>query len=187
MREVKSSSSRRGGQRAEPAASLPSSCQSLCFGQEGLLPEFAQEQKRFNFIQFPEDRRWRAARAALAPCALWKGNVSSCREPSGNLCWQISSCLGRGFTLFAGSFVMETCCFESGLGLCVTATFTLLPNYLFWSLCLILALFLRVDVCLQQAAFSGCSERQGVSGEFARVCVLRRFGPFLPFLMKFRA
>lgn len=81
----------------------------------------------------------------------------------------------------------EMCCFEPGLGLCLAATLALLPNYLFGSLCLILALFLTVDVCLQQAAFSGCSERQGVSGECACVCLLGRFGPFLPFLMKFRA
>lgn len=45
-----SSSSRHGGQRAEPAVPLPSSSQSLCFGRKGLLSEFAQEQKRFNFI-----------------------------------------------------------------------------------------------------------------------------------------
>ncbi|OPJ74942.1 hypothetical protein AV530_018436 [Patagioenas fasciata monilis] len=48
--------------------------------------------KRALFSQFPEDGRWHAARAALAPCLHWKGNVSSCREPSGNLRWQISSC-----------------------------------------------------------------------------------------------
>lgn len=62
------------------------------------------------------------------------------------------------------------CCVEPGFGLCGTATFALLPNYLFWSLCLFLALFLTVDICLQQAALLGCSEGQGVRGLRRRVC-----------------
>lgn len=44
------------------------------------------------------------------------------------------------FTLFAGPFLGS--CLEPGQGLCVRATFALVPNSFFWSLCLFLALFL---------------------------------------------
>lgn len=127
----------------------------------------SQEQERFHFPWFPEDRSWHTLGlpiTVLRWVRFLSGTAGTCqvlwKPPLAKSLWDGS------LTLFADPFLGS--CLDPGQGRCVRATIFLLPNSLFWSLCLFLALFLLVGVRLEQAAFAG--------GDWGRC------GSFLPFL-----
>lgn len=127
----------------------------------------SQERERFNFLWFPEDRSWHTL--GLPITVLRWGRFLSGTGGTCQVLWKppLAKSLWDGsFPFFAGPFLRS--CLDPGQGLCLRATFAWLPNSLFWSLCLFLALFPLVGVCLEQAAFAGAD--------------LGRCGSFLPFL-----
>lgn len=127
----------------------------------------SQEEERFHFLWFPEDRSWQTLR--LPSTVLRWGRFLSGTGGMYQILWKppLAKSLWDGsFPLLAGPFLGS--CLDPGQGLCVRATFALLPNPSFQLLCLFLALFLWVGVCLEQAAFAGGG--------------LGRCGSILPFL-----
>lgn len=145
---------------------LPGSCQTQPWDGKSHV-SISQEQERFHFPWFPEDRSWHTL--WLPSTVLRWGRFLSGARGMCQILWKppLAESLWDGsFPLLAGSFLGG--CLDPGQALCLMATFSLLPNSLFRSLCLFLALFLSVGVCLEQAAFAG--------GD------LGRCGSFLPFL-----
>lgn len=126
-------------------------------GTERVMSQFLRSRKGFIFLGFQSTG---AGTHSGSPAQCQVGQVPLWKPPLAKSLWAGS------FPLLSGLFLGS--CLDPGQGLCVRATFALLPNSSFQSLCLFLALFLSVGICLEQAAFAG--------GD------LGRCGSFLPFL-----
>lgn len=126
------------GVGSSPAVLLPGSCQTQALGQKGSRLDFSGAGK----VSFSLVSRGQELAHTRAP--QHSAQVGRFLSGTGGMCqilWKLAKSLWDGsFPLLAGPFLGS--CLDPGQGLCVKATFALLPNPLFRSLCLFLALFL---------------------------------------------